>query len=122
MIYNTVIIHSDICFVKSLDLFSMFCTIFLTYLLVQLQFRPVLGVIKTEIQKEVFIMKKKWKITAFTLLAALLMSFVIPVYAEEIPRESLLRDTPPGSIAVAERLVSGILDEVTAGFDPVRRL
>ena len=122
MIYNTVIIHSDICFVKSLDLFSMFCTIFLTYLLVQLQFRPVLGVIKTEIQKEFFIMKKKWKITAFTLLAALLMSFVIPVYAEEIPRESLLRGTPPGSIAVAERLVSGILDEVTAGFDPVRRL
>ena len=122
MIYNTVIIHSDICFVKSLDLFSMFCTIFLTYLLVQLQFRPVLGVIKTEIPKEVFNIKKKWKITAFTLLAALLMSFVIPVYAEEIPRESLLRGTPPGSIAVAERLVSGILDEVTAGFDPVRRL
>lgn len=29
-------------------------------------------------------MKKKWKITAFTLLAALLMSFVIPVYAEEM--------------------------------------
>ena len=50
------------------------------------------------------------------------MTFVIPVYAEEIPRESLPRDTPPGSIAVAERLVSGILDEVTAGFDPVRRL
>ena len=97
----------------------MFCTIFLTYLLVQLQFRPVLGVI---ILYEVFIMKKKWKITAFTLLAAFLMTFVIPVYAEEIPRESLLRDTPPGSIAVAERLVSGILDEVTAGFDPVRRL
>lgn len=61
-------------------------------------------------------MKKKWKITAFTLLAALLMSFVIPVYAEEIPRESLPRDTPPGSIAVAERLVSGILEEVTAGM------
>lgn len=61
-------------------------------------------------------MKKTWKITVFTLLMALLISSVIPAYAEEIPRESLPRNTPPGSIAVAERLVSGILDEVTAGL------
>ena len=61
-------------------------------------------------------MKKTWKITVFTLLIALLISSVIPAYAEEIPRESLPRNTPPGSIPVAERLISGILDEVAAGM------
>ena len=61
-------------------------------------------------------MKKTWKITVFTLLMALLISSVIPAYAEEIPRESLPRNTPPGSIPVAERLISGILDEVAAGM------
>lgn len=61
-------------------------------------------------------MKKTWKITVFTLLMALLISSVIPAYAEEIPRESLPRNTPPGSIPVAERLISGILDEVVAGM------
>lgn len=61
-------------------------------------------------------MKKTWKITVFTLLIALLISSVIPAYAEEIPRESLPRNTPPGSIPVAEQLISGILDEVTAGM------
>ena len=61
-------------------------------------------------------MKKTWKITVFTLLIALLISSVIPAYAEEIPRESLPRNTPPGSIPVAERLISGILDEVVAGM------
>ena len=61
-------------------------------------------------------MKKTWKITVFTLLMALLISSVIPAYAEEIPRESLPRTTPPGSIPVAERLISGILDEVAAGM------
>ena len=61
-------------------------------------------------------MKKTWKITVFTLLMALLISSVIPAYAEEIPRESLPRNTPPGSIQVAERLISGILDEVAAGM------
>ena len=61
-------------------------------------------------------MKKTWKITVFTLLMALLISSVIPAYAEEIPLESLPRNTPPGSIPVAERLISGILDEVAAGM------
>ena len=61
-------------------------------------------------------MKKTWKIAVFTLLMALLISSVIPAYAEEIPRESLPRNTPPGSIPVAERLISGILDEVVAGM------
>ena len=61
-------------------------------------------------------MKKTWKITVFTLLMALLISSVIPAYAEEIPRESLPRNTPPGSIPVAERLISVILDEVAAGM------
>lgn len=61
-------------------------------------------------------MKKTWKITVFTLLMALLISSVIPAYAEEISRESLPRNTPPGSIPVAERLISGILDEVAAGM------
>ena len=61
-------------------------------------------------------MKKTWKITVFTLLIALLISSVIPAYAEEIPRESLPRNTPRGSIRVAERLISGILDEVAAGM------
>lgn len=61
-------------------------------------------------------MKKTWKITVFTLLITLLISSVIPAYAEEIPRESLPRNTPPGSIPVAERLISGILDEVAAGM------
>lgn len=61
-------------------------------------------------------MKKTWKIAVFTLLMALLISSVIPAYAEEIPRESLPRNTPPGSIPVAERLISGILDEVAAGM------
>ena len=61
-------------------------------------------------------MKKTWKITVFTLLMALLISSVIPAYAEEIPRESLPRNTPPGSIPVTERLISGILDEVAAGM------
>ena len=61
-------------------------------------------------------MKKTWKITVFTLLMTLLISSVIPAYAEEIPRESLPRNTPPGSIPVAERLISGILDEVAAGM------
>ena len=61
-------------------------------------------------------MKKTWKIAVFTLLLALLISSVIPAYAEEIPRESLPRNTPPGSIPVAERLISGILDEVAAGM------
>lgn len=61
-------------------------------------------------------MKKTWKITVFTLLMALLISSVIPAYAEEIPRESLPHNTPPGSIPVAERLISGILDEVAAGM------
>ena len=61
-------------------------------------------------------MMKKWKFTALTLLSALLMTFAIPAYAEGIPQESLPRNTPPGSIAVAERLVSGILDEVAAGM------
>lgn len=61
-------------------------------------------------------MKKTWKITVFTLLMALLISSVIPAYAEEIPRESLPRNTPPGSIPVAEQLISGILDEVAAGM------
>ena len=61
-------------------------------------------------------MTKTWKITVFTLLMALLISSVIPAYAEEIPRESLPRNTPPGSIPVAERLISGILDEVAAGM------
>ena len=61
-------------------------------------------------------MKKTWKITVFTLLMALLISSVIPAYAEEIPLESLPRNTPPGSIPVAERLISGILDEVVAGM------
>lgn len=61
-------------------------------------------------------MKKTWKITVFTLLMALLISSVIPAYAEEIPRESLPRNTPPGSIPVAERLIGGILDEVAAGM------
>lgn len=61
-------------------------------------------------------MKKTWKITVFTLLMTLLISSVIPAYAEEIPRESLPRNTPPGSIPVAEQLISGILDEVTAGM------
>ena len=61
-------------------------------------------------------MKKTWKITVFTLLMALLISSVIPAYAEEFPRESLPRNTPPGSIPVAERLISGILDEVVAGM------
>lgn len=61
-------------------------------------------------------MKKTWKITVFTLLIALLISSVIPAYAEEIPLESLPRNTPPGSIPVAERLISGILDEVAAGM------
>ena len=61
-------------------------------------------------------MKKTWKITVFTLLMTLLISSVIPAYAEEIPRESLPRNTPPGSIPVAEQLISGILDEVAAGM------
>ena len=61
-------------------------------------------------------MKKTWKIAVFTLLMALLISSVIPAYAEEIPLESLPRNTPPGSIPVAERLISGILDEVAAGM------
>ena len=61
-------------------------------------------------------MKKTWKITVLTLLMALLISSVIPAYAEEIPLESLPRNTPPGSIPVAERLISGILDEVAAGM------
>lgn len=61
-------------------------------------------------------MKKTWKITVFTLLMTLLISSVIPAYAEEIPRESLPRNTPPGSIPVAEQLISGILDEVVAGM------
>lgn len=61
-------------------------------------------------------MKKTWKIAVFTLLMALLISSVIPAYAEEIPRESLPRNTPPGSIPVAEQLISGILDEVAAGM------
>ena len=61
-------------------------------------------------------MKKTWKIAVFTLLMALLISSVIPAYAEEIPRESLPRNTPPGSIPVAERLICGILDEVVAGM------
>ena len=61
-------------------------------------------------------MKKTWKIAVFTLLMAPLISSVIPAYAEEIPRESLPRNTPPGSIPVAERLISGILDEVVAGM------
>lgn len=61
-------------------------------------------------------MKKTWKITVFTLLMTLLISSVIPAYAEESPRESLPRNTPPGSIPVAEQLISGILDEVAAGM------
>lgn len=61
-------------------------------------------------------MMKKWKFTALTLVSVLFMTFVIPAYAESIPRESLPRNTPPGSIAVAERLVGGILDEVVAGM------
>lgn len=61
-------------------------------------------------------MKKTWKITVFTLLMALLISSVIPAYAEEIPRESLPRNTPPGSIPVAERLISGYWMKWQAGY------
>lgn len=61
-------------------------------------------------------MMKKWKFTALTLISVLFMTFVIPAYAEGIPQESLPRNTPPGSIAVAERLIGGILDEVVAGM------
>ena len=61
-------------------------------------------------------MMKKWKFTALTLISVLFMTFVIPDYAEGIPQESLPRNTPPGSIAVAERLIGGILNEVVAGM------
>ena len=61
-------------------------------------------------------MKKTFKTVILILTLALTASFAFPASAEEIPREAAPVNAPEEAIVIAENLIGGILDEVTAGM------